>query len=115
MVKTVGKTVNRRTPGQTADACRPDDSRVRTRAVGREIVFNHRKDTAFVANVVDVNNRVTLIDTRSYLKTEQIIVDGVPQGLAVFPGDQYLAVITGSKTDFMAGGLRCVVVPTAAA
>ncbi len=166
MVKTVGKTVNRRTPGQTADACRPDDSRVRTRAVGREvlfilgvgvilvavfvaaflrpvrdrgirlwmlnhgpdqlivvnpdtgeqekellvadglqqIVFNHRKDTAFVANVVDVNNRVTLIDTRSYLKTEQIIVDGVPQGLAVFPGDQYLAVITGSKTDFMAGG-----------
>jgi len=70
----------------------------------QQVVFNHRKDTAFVANVVDVSNRITLIDTRSYLKTEQIIVDGVPQGLAVFPDDRHLAVITGSKTDFMAGG-----------
>jgi DNA-binding beta-propeller fold protein YncE len=70
----------------------------------QQVVFNHSKDTAFVANVVDVSNRVTLIDTRSYLKSEQITVDGVPQGLAVFPDDERLAVITGSKTDFMAGG-----------
>jgi|GEM_PF-2562653 len=70
----------------------------------QQVVFNHSKDTAFVANVVDISNRVTLIDTRSYLKSEQIIVDGVPQGLAVFPDDERLAVISGSKTDFMAGG-----------
>jgi len=70
----------------------------------QQVVFNRRKDTAFVANVVDVSNRVTLIDTRSYLKSEQITVDGVPQGLAVFPDNEHLAVITGSKTDFMAGG-----------
>ncbi len=70
----------------------------------QQVVFNHSKDTAFVANVVDISNRVTLIDTRSYLKSEQIIVDGVPQGLAVFPDNEHLAVITGSKTDFMAGG-----------
>lgn len=70
----------------------------------QQVVFNHSKDTAFVANVVDISNRVTLIDTRSYLKSEQITVDGVPQGLAVFPDNERLAVITGSKTDFMAGG-----------
>ena len=70
----------------------------------QQVVFNHSKDTAFVANVVDISNRVTLIDTRSYLKSEQITVDGVPQGLAVFPDDERLAVISGSKTDFMAGG-----------
>ena len=70
----------------------------------QQVVFNHSKDTAFVANVVDISNRVTLIDTRSYLKSEQITVDGVPQGLAVFPDDEHLAVISGSKTDFMAGG-----------
>jgi len=70
----------------------------------KQFIFNHAKDTAYVANVVDVSNRVTLVDTRSYLKKDQIIVDGVPQGLDIFPGDRYLAVIMGSKTDFMAGG-----------
>ena len=70
----------------------------------QQFIFNHRKDTAYVANVVDVSNRVTLVDTRSYLKTDQVIVEGVPQGLAMFPDDRYLAVIVGNKTDFMAGG-----------
>lgn len=70
----------------------------------QQIIFNNRKDAAFVANVVDVSNRITLVDTRSYLKTDQLIVDGVPQGLAIFPDDRYLAVIVGNKTDFMAGG-----------
>ncbi len=70
----------------------------------QQVIFNHRKDTAFVANVVDVSNRITLIDTRSYLKADQLIVEGVPQGLAIFPDDRYLAVIMGNKTDFMAGG-----------
>ncbi len=70
----------------------------------QQLIFNHRKDKAYVANVVDVSNRVTIVDTRSYLKTDQIIVEGVPQGLAMFPDDRYLAVIVGNKTDFMAGG-----------
>lgn len=70
----------------------------------KQFIFNHAKDTAYIANVVDVSNRITLVDTRSYLKKEQIIVDGVPQGLDIFPDDRYLAAIMGSKTDFMAGG-----------
>jgi DNA-binding beta-propeller fold protein YncE len=74
----------------------------------QQLVINHRKDTAYVANVVDVSNRVSVIDTRSYMKKDQIIVDGVPQGLAVFPDDRYLAVITGNKTDFMAGGFDVI-------
>jgi DNA-binding beta-propeller fold protein YncE len=74
----------------------------------QQLVFNHRKDTAYVANVVDVSNRVSVIDTRSYMKKDQIIVEGVPQGLAVFPDDRYLAVITGNKTDFMAGGFDVI-------
>lgn len=69
-----------------------------------QLIFNHRKDTAYVANVVDVSNRINVLDTRTYLKLETIIVAGVPQGMSVFPDDRHLAVITGSKTDFMAGG-----------
>jgi DNA-binding beta-propeller fold protein YncE len=74
----------------------------------QQFVFNNHKDKAYVANVVDVSNRVTVIDTRSYLKIDQIVVDGVPQGLTVFPDDRYLAVITGNKTDFMAGGFDVI-------
>ena len=69
-----------------------------------QVIFNHRKDTAYIANVVDVANRITVLDTRNYLKLENIIVAGVPQGMSIFPDDKHLAVITGSKTDFMAGG-----------
>jgi DNA-binding beta-propeller fold protein YncE len=70
----------------------------------KQFIFNHAKDTAYIANVVDVSNRITVVDTRSYLRKDQIVVDGVPQGLDIFPGDRYLAAIMGSKTDFMAGG-----------
>lgn len=73
-----------------------------------QLVFNHRKDTAYIANVVDVSNRITVLDTRTYLKLDTIIVAGVPQGMAMFPDDRHLAVITGSKTDFMAGGFDVV-------
>ncbi len=69
-----------------------------------QLIFNNAKDTAYIANVVDVSNRITIVDTRSYLKSDTVIIDGVPQGLAIFKDDKKLAVITGSKTDFMAGG-----------
>lgn len=73
-----------------------------------QLIFNHRKDTAYIANVVDVSNRLTVVDTRTYLKNETIILDGVPQGLSIFADDIKLAVISGSKTDFEAGGFDVI-------
>jgi hypothetical protein len=70
----------------------------------RELAFSNDFTKAYVANVVDVSNRVTVLDTRTYLQDEQIVVDGVPQGIGVFPDGNKIAVILGSKTDFMAGG-----------
>lgn len=70
----------------------------------RELAFSNDFTKAYVANVVDVSNRVTVLDTRTYLQDEQIVVDGVPQGIGVFPDNNKIAVILGSKTDFMAGG-----------
>jgi hypothetical protein len=70
----------------------------------RELAFSNDFTEAYVANVVDVSNRVTVLDTRTYLQDEQIVVDGVPQGIGVFPDGNKIAVILGSKTDFMAGG-----------
>jgi len=73
-----------------------------------QLIFNNRKDTAFIANVVDVSNKVTLVDTRNYLKVDTILLSGVPQGLAIFPDDRYLAVISASRTDFEAGGFDVI-------
>jgi hypothetical protein len=70
----------------------------------RELAFSADYSTAYVANVVDISNRLTVLDTSTYLDKDTIEVDGVPQGLAAFPDGRLLAVILGSKTDFMAGG-----------
>jgi hypothetical protein len=70
----------------------------------RELAFSTDFSKAYVASVVDVSNRVTVIDTRTYLQEEEIVVDGVPQGIGVFPDNRKIAVILGSKSDFMAGG-----------
>lgn len=70
----------------------------------RELAFSPDFTKAYVASVVDISNRVTVLDTRTYLQEEEIVVDGVPQGIGVFPDNRKIAVILGSKTDFMAGG-----------
>jgi len=74
----------------------------------RELAFSRDYTTAYVANVVDISNRLTVIDTSTYLDKEIIEVDGVPQGIGVFPDGRRLAVILGSKTDFMAGGFDVI-------
>lgn len=70
----------------------------------KDLVFSRDYKKAYIGNVVDVANRLTVIDTSTYLKDQTIEIDGVPQGIGVFPDDNKLAVITASKTDFMAGG-----------
>ena len=70
----------------------------------RGLTFSRDNSKAYIYNVVDVSNRLTVLDTQTYLEEEVIEVDGVPQGLGVFPDNDKLAVILGSKTDFMAGG-----------
>jgi len=74
----------------------------------RELAFSLDYTKAYVANVVDVSNRFTVLDTRTYLDEEVVEVDGVPQGFGVFPDNRKLAVILGSKTDFMAGGFDVI-------
>jgi hypothetical protein len=74
----------------------------------RELAFSRDYKHAYVASVVDVSNRVKVIDTRSYLQEDNIEVDGIPQGIGVFPDDNKLAVILGSKTDFQAGGFDVI-------
>ena len=74
----------------------------------KELAFSRDFDKAYIANVVDVSNRITVIDTTTYLEEEIIEVDGVPQGIGVFPDNRKLAVILGSKTDFMAGGFDVI-------
>jgi len=68
------------------------------------LTFSRDNSKAYIYNVVDVSNRLTVIDAKTYLEEEVIEVDGVPQGMGVFPDNDKLAVILGSKTDFMAGG-----------
>jgi DNA-binding beta-propeller fold protein YncE len=70
----------------------------------RGLAFSRDNTTAYFYNVVDVSNRLKALDTKTYLTEETIEVDGVPQGIGVFPDNRKLAVILGSKTDFMAGG-----------
>lgn len=70
----------------------------------RDIAFSWDGKKAFIGNVVDVSNRLQVFDTTTYLKEETMELDGVPQGIGVFPDNHTLAVILGSKTDFMAGG-----------
>ncbi|MDQ3023098.1 MAG: hypothetical protein M3R04_01740 [bacterium] len=74
----------------------------------RELAFNGDYTRAYIASVVDVANRLKVLDTRSYLQVDNIEVDGIPQGIGVFPDDKKLAVILGSKTDFMAGGFDVI-------
>lgn len=74
----------------------------------REMAFSHDYRRAFVANVVDVSNRLTVINSSTYLKEDTIELDGVPQGIGVFPDNKRLAVVLGSKTDFMAGGFDVI-------
>ena len=70
----------------------------------RDIAFSWDGKKAFIGNVVDVSNRLQVFDTATYLKEETMELDGVPQGIGVFPDNHTLAVILGSKTNFMAGG-----------
>jgi DNA-binding beta-propeller fold protein YncE len=70
----------------------------------RGLNFSRDGTKAFVQNVVDVTNKLTVIDTSTYIKDDVIEVDGVPQGVGVFPDNRKLAVILGSRTEFMAGG-----------
>jgi DNA-binding beta-propeller fold protein YncE len=70
----------------------------------RGLAFSRDNTKAYVYNVVDVSNRLTVIDTQTFLEEGTIEVDGIPQGVGVFPDNRKLAVILGSKTDFMAGG-----------
>jgi hypothetical protein len=74
----------------------------------RELAFSRDYRHAYIASVVDVSNRIKVLDTRSYLQEDNIDVDGIPQGIGVFPDDHKLAVILGSKTDFMAGGFDVI-------
>jgi DNA-binding beta-propeller fold protein YncE len=74
----------------------------------RELAFSDDFSKAYIANVVDVSNRLKVLNTTSYLEEDEIEVDGVPQGIGVFPGGTKLAVILGSKTDFMAGGFDVI-------
>ena len=74
----------------------------------RELQFSRDYKHAYIASVVDVSNRIKEIDTTSYLQEDNIDVDGIPQGIGVFPDDKKLAVILGSKTDFMAGGFDVI-------
>jgi hypothetical protein len=70
----------------------------------KDMSFSQDFKKAYIGNVVDVTNKLTVIDTASYNKERTIEIDGVPQGIGVFPEDDKLAVITASKTNFMAGG-----------
>lgn len=74
----------------------------------RELAFSRDYSKAYVANVVDVSNRITVLNTQTYLKEETVEVDGVPQGFGVFPDNRKLACVLGSKTDFMAGGFDVI-------
>jgi DNA-binding beta-propeller fold protein YncE len=73
-----------------------------------QIVFSHDGRNAYIANVVDVTNKVTVLDPDNLMKKEIIEVDGIPQGVDVFPDDKRLAIINAAKTDFQSGGFDVI-------
>jgi DNA-binding beta-propeller fold protein YncE len=74
----------------------------------RGLTFSRDNTKAYIYNVVDVTNRLNVIDTRTFLTEETIEVDGIPQGIGVFPDNRKLAVILGSKSTFEAGGFDVI-------
>jgi DNA-binding beta-propeller fold protein YncE len=70
----------------------------------RGLTFTRDGKEAFIYGVVDVTNKLIQINTSTYLKDDTLELDGIPQGIAVFPDDRRVAIILGSKTDFMSGG-----------
>ncbi len=98
----------------------------------RKIAFSADGRRAYIASVVDVTNRISIVDTRTFVKVDDIVTTGVPQGVAVmpanprrrelvvpdpqnpgreltlsvppYPADRYLAYIPGSRTKFEAVG-----------
>jgi hypothetical protein len=74
----------------------------------KQLAFSRDFSRAYVINVVDVSNRITVLDARTFLTKETIEIDGVPQGLGVFPDNRKLVMINASKTDFMAGGFDVI-------
>jgi len=73
-----------------------------------QIVFSHDGKNAYIANVVDVTNKVTVLNPDNFMKKEAIEVDGIPQGVDVFPDDAHLAIINAAKTDFQSGGFDVI-------
>src|SRR5438105_2243228 len=51
----------------------------------RGLSFTKDGKEAFVYGVVDVSNKLTEINTATYLKDDVLELDGIPQGIAVFP------------------------------
>lgn len=70
----------------------------------RQLIFSTDGENAYISNAVDVKNKVTVMDAHSFLITERIEVDGIPQDLAIFTDNQRLIVVNGARTDFMANG-----------
>lgn len=70
----------------------------------RQLIFSADGKYAYISNTVDVINKVTVMDAHSFLITERIEVDGVPQDLAIFDDNSKLLVVNGARTDFMANG-----------
>ena len=74
----------------------------------RKLVFSSDGNYAYISNAVDVTNKVTVLDANTFLKSEVIEVDGIPQDLAIFPDNRRLAVVNGAKTDFQASGFDVI-------
>ena len=74
----------------------------------KQLAFSRDYSKAYVINVVDISNRIKVLDTRTFLTEETIEIDGVPQGIGVFPDNRKLVLINASKTDFMSGGFDVI-------
>jgi hypothetical protein len=74
----------------------------------KQLAFSKDYTKAYVINVVDVSNRIKVLDARTFLTEETIEIDGVPQGIGVFPDNRKIVMINASKTDFMSGGFDVI-------
>lgn len=73
-----------------------------------QMCFNYTGDKAYFANVVDITNKISVFNANTRQPEETIEVDGIPQGLIILPGDRFLAMISGSRADFMSGRIDVI-------
>lgn len=73
----------------------------------RQLVFSSDGRFAYITSLVDVVNKVSVLDTKNY-SLRSFAVEIIPEGVDMFPDNKRLVLIAGAKTNFESRGFDVV-------